>query len=122
MLGRPVLKIYFTKSINFWSIRTLQEIPAIYALIWVPPRVIFESATGQGISSALKGKSIGQLFPKMVDQEGLNVIFNFNVVSIKGLLDDDKVGIESFDGDKMEFDYLLWSGPPSDFQKVAHVR
>ena len=58
----------------------------------------------------------------MVDQEGLNVTFNFNVVSIKGLLDDDKVEIESFDGDKMEFDYLLWSGPPSDFQKVAHVR
>ena len=69
----------------------------------------------------MKNKSIGQLFPKMVEDEDLEVVFNFNVVSIKRKCFD-RVEVESFDGDIMEFDYLFWSAPPSDFQKVAHVR
>ena len=57
----------------------------------------------------------------MVEDEDLEVVFNFNVVSIKRKCFD-RVEVESFDGDIMEFDYLFWSAPPSDFQKVAHVR
>ena len=104
----------------FSKSRTLQETPVIYGLIWATPRVLFDRAIGIG-SKALKNKSIGQLFPKIVEDEDLEVVFNFNVVSIKRKCFD-RVEVESFDGDVMEFDYLFWSAPPSDFQKVAHVR
>ena len=99
--------------------RTLQEVPVIYGLIWATPLAVFDLFVVG--SKALKNKSIGQLFPKMVEDEDLDVVFNFNVVSIKRKCFD-RVEVESFDGDIMEFDYLFWSGPPSDFQKVAHVR
>eukprot|EP00093_Oithona_nana_P004323 04323.XXX_83947_85710_1 [CDS] Oithona nana genome sequencing. len=109
----PLFRIFF--NINGYG--TLQEVPVIYGLIWATPLAVFDLFVVG--SKALKNKSIGQLFPKMVEDEDLDVVFNFNVVSIKRKCFD-RVEVESFDGDIMEFDYLFWSGPPSDFQKVAH--
>ena len=76
------------------SNRTLQEVPAIYALIFVTPRPLFEVMLGIGIRT-FKHNTIGQLFPKMVEDENLNVIFNFDVVSIKRRCFD-KLEVESF--------------------------
>ena len=112
-------KAHLTSLLPYFQ-RTLQEVPAIYGLIWATPRVLFDLLLNRA-SKALKNKSIAQLFPKMVEDENLDVVFNFDVVSIKRKCFD-RVEVESFDKNVMEFDFLFWSGPPSDFQKVAHVR
>ena len=105
-------------SYNVFFLRTLQEVPVIYGLIKVTPRTLLETVLGIGVKT-FRHNTIGQLFPKIVDQEDLKVIFNFNVVGIKSKLG--KLEVESY-YETMEFDYLFWSGLPSDFQKVAHVR
>ena len=100
--------------------RTLKEIPVIYALLWAPPRALFDSTTAQGQTKALKWKSLAELFPTMVEEENLNVIFNFDVVEIKRKCFN-RLQVQSFEGESMDFDYVFWAGLPSDFEKVAHV-
>ena len=71
----------------------------------------------------MKKRSIGELFPIMVEKENLKVVLNFEVINIKK--EDEKFKLESFNGgDKMhfvsmEFDYIFWAAPLPDFQKVA---
>ena len=57
---------------------------------------------------------------KIVEEEDLNVIYNFDVTKIKRKCFN-RLQVESFVGEAMDFDYVFWSGLPSDFQKVAHV-
>ena len=89
-------------------------------MIWAPPRALFDTATAQGETRSLKWKSIGELFPTMVQQENLNVVYNYDVVNIKRKCFN-RLEVESFDGETQDFDYVFWSGLPKDFQKVAHV-
>ena len=65
----------------------------------------------------MKTRSIGELFPIMVEKENLKVEYNFEVINIKK--EDEKFKLESFNGDKMEFDDIFWAVPLPDFQRVA---
>ena len=53
----------------------------------------------------------------MVEKENLKVEYNFEVINIKK--EDNKFKLESFNGDKMEFDYIFWAVPLPDFHRVA---
>ena len=65
----------------------------------------------------MKKRSIPELFPIMVEKENLKVEYNFEVINIKK--EDEKFKLESFYGDKMEFDDIFWAAPLPDFQRVA---
>ena len=69
--------------LTFTGYGTLKEIPAIYGLIWVTPNIIFDVVTMRGGTRSLKFKSIAELFPKIVEQEKLDVIYNFDVVDLQ---------------------------------------
>ena len=98
--------------------RTIEETAAIYLFIWAPPQVLREATTGDSSKFMKKGcASIGELFRKMVEKENLKVEYNFEVINIKK--EDEKFKLESFNGDKMEFDDIFWAVPLPDFQRVA---
>jgi protoporphyrinogen oxidase len=65
----------------------------------------------------MKKRSIPELFPIMVEKENLKVEYNFEVINIKK--EDEKFKLESFNGDKREFDDIFWAVPLPDFQRVA---
>ena len=65
----------------------------------------------------MKKRSIPELFPIMVEKENLKVEYNFEVINIKK--EDEKFKLESFNGDKMEFDYIFWAAPLPDFQRMC---
>ena len=61
---------------------TLKEIPAIYGLIWLTPNNLFDIVTNGGGVRTLKFKSIAEIFPKIVEQENLHVMYNFHVIDL----------------------------------------
>ena len=62
---------------------TLKEIPAIYGLIWATPTILFDAVTMRGGVRTLKFRSIAEIFPKIVQEENLNVRYNFDVVKVR---------------------------------------
>ena len=110
-----VIKLIMTAS----GYGTLREIPAIYGLIWARPNLLFDAVTMRGGIRTLKFKSIAEVFPKMVEQEKLNVLYNFNVIQVsKG----DKLNyrVQSWKDQSLEFDFLIWAtGNPADYLKVT---
>ena len=112
-----VSKLFLTAS----GYGTLREIPAIYGLIWAKPNLLFDAITMRGGIRTLKFKSIAELFPKIVDQEKLNVLYNFNVIEVsKG--QNHRYQVQSWKSQSLEFDFLIWaSGNPADFLKVSHL-
>ena len=69
--------------LTFTGYGTLKEIPAIYGLIWVTPNIMFDVVTMRGGTRSLKFKSIAELFPKIVEKEKLDVIYNFDVIDLQ---------------------------------------
>ena len=66
------------------------------------------------------GQSIADLWPKIVEEENIPVIFNHEITNI--FKDwNGKIVVESCKGEKEGFDFLIWSGLLSEFEKVADV-
>ena len=52
--------------------------PLIYGLIWITPRAVLDALAGNIFF--LKEDNIQELFPLMVKDMGIKVIFNFEVI------------------------------------------
>ena len=66
------------------------------------------------------GQSIADLWPKIVEEEGIEVEFNHEITDV--FKDwNGKIVVETCKGDREGFDFLIWSGLLSEFEKVADV-
>ena len=76
-----------------------------------------DQVTGED-AKLLKNRSIGEVFPIIIDEDKIPVVYNFDVVQIKKK--DGKFKVSGSSGGQMEFDYVFWAAPLPDFHRVAH--
>ena len=93
----------------------------MYGLIWATPRALLDVYLKTEVKS-LKSGTIDQLFSILVKHYNIPVIFNFDVKDIRLKDDNEEIQIESRDEEKFKCDFMIWSGLPSDLEKVAHVQ
>ena len=96
---------------------TIYQVPTLYGLIWLTPKLLIDTFTGVGLKNLKKG-SMDEVFPLMVQDQNIPVIFNFDVKHVQKQ-QNYQLEVTSTKNAIMTFDFLIWSGLPSDFEKVA---
>ena len=116
---RSITPLFFT-FFHTTGYGTIYETPILYGLIWATPRALLDAYLQTGVKS-LKSGTIDQLFPILVKHYDIPVVYNFDVEDVRLKDGNDEIQIESRDKDKFKCDFMVWSGLPSDFERVAHV-
>ena len=116
--------------------RTIDTTPAIYGLIWVTPTFLADILARKG--KFLKKRAISELFPLLIEDQQVPVKFHYEVtvrilqlavvlydlVSLSSFQEikkkaNGKIEVQSADGRKSTFDFLIWSGLPSDLERLS---